>query len=119
MSEDTDPNYTTIVYQNGQRMHAEKVALADGVFTIKTTFSDQPLSVPAEKVASISMSESGRETLPPPGQPVQICLPKSLITVDLTELNARMAVAKSPYLGDIKIARDAIQSLRFLAPAAK
>ena len=117
MSEDADPKYETIVYQNGERMHAQSIELADGVFTVKTTFSDKPLSVPAEKVVSISIGKTGRETLPPPEHPVQICLPKSLLTVELVELTARTAVARSPYLGDIKIVRDTIQSLRFLTPA--
>jgi hypothetical protein len=116
--EDADPNYETIFYQSGERMHAQSIELADGAFTVKTNFSDKPISVPAEKVVSVSIGQAKRETLPPPEHPVQICLPKSLITVDLVELTARTAVAKSPYLGDIKIVRDAIQSLRFLAPAS-
>ena len=116
--EEADPNYETIFYQSGERnLHAKSTELADGVFTVKTTFSDKPLSVPAEKVVSISMGKAGRETLPPPEHPVQICLPRSLLTVDLVELTAKTAVAKSPYLGDIKIVRDVIQSVRFLAPA--
>jgi hypothetical protein len=118
-SEEADPNNETVLYRNGERMHAEKVTLADGVFTIKTTFSEQPLSVPAQKVASINMRQANRETLPPPEQPVQVCLPKSLITVELVELTAKSAVARSPYLGQIQIARDAIQSLRFVAPTPK
>jgi hypothetical protein len=115
--EDADPNYETIFYQSGERMHAQSIELAEGAFTVKTNFSDKPISVPAEKVVSVSIGEAKRETLPAPEHPVQISLPKSLITVDLVELNARTAVARSPYLGDIKIVRDAIQSLRFLAPA--
>jgi hypothetical protein len=115
---DADPNHETIVYQGGERMRAETIALADGVFSVQTTFSEKPLSVPAGKVTAILMSQAGRETPPPPEHPVQIGLPKSLITVELVELTAKTATAKSPYLGDIRIARDAIQSLRFLEPAS-
>jgi hypothetical protein len=115
--EDADPNYETIFYQSGERMHAQSIQLADGVFTVKTNFSDKPLSVPADKVVSVSIGMAARETRPPPEHPVQICLPKSLITAELVELTDKTAVAKSPYLGEIKIVRDTIQSLRFLAPA--
>jgi len=117
--EEADPKYETIFYQSGERsIHAQSTELADGVFTVKTTFSDkQPLSVPAGKVVSISIGKAARETLPPLEHPVQICLPRSLLTVDLVELTAKTAVARSPYLGDIKVVRDAIQSMRFLAPA--
>jgi hypothetical protein len=116
--EDADPNSETVFYQSGERMHAQSIELADGAFTVKTNFSDKPLSVPAEKVVSVSTSKAERETLPPPEHPVQICLPKSIMTVDLVELTAKTAVARSPYLGDLKIVRDAIQSLRFLAPSS-
>ncbi len=116
--EETDPNLETVFYQSGERMHAKSVELADGAFTVRTNFSDKPLSVPAEKVVSVSTSGAERETLTPPEHPVQICLPKSLITVDLVELTDKTAVARSPYLGDIKIVREAIQSLRFLAPSS-
>jgi len=116
--EDADPKFETIFYQNGERMHAQSIELADGAFTVKTNFADKPLSVPAEKVVSVSIGKAERETLPPPEHPVQICLPKSLITADLVELTAKTAVARSPYLGDIKIVRDTIQSLRFLAPSS-
>ena len=116
--EEADPKYETIFYQSGERsLHAQSIELADGVFSVKTSFSDKPLSVPAEKVVSVSTSKAERETMPPPVHPVQICLPKSLITVDLVELTAKAALAKSPYLGDIRIVRDMIQSVRFLAPA--
>ena len=116
--EETDPNLETVFYQSGERIHAKSVELADGAFTVRTNFSDKPLSVPAEKVVSVSTSGAERETLTPPEHPVQICLPKSLITVDLVELTDKTAVARSPYLGDIKIVREAIQSLRFLAPSS-
>ena len=113
--EEADPNCETIFYQSGEHsLRAQSIELADGVFTVKTTFSDKPLSVPAEKVVSVSTSKAQRETLPPPEHPVRIRLPKSLITVDLVELTAKTAVAKSPYLGDIRIVRDTIQSVRFL-----
>jgi hypothetical protein len=116
--EEADPNYETIFYQSGERsLNAKSTELLNGVYSVKTTVADKPLSVPAEKVVSISMGKAGRETLPPPEHPVQISLPRSLITVDLVELTAKTAVAKSPYLGDIKIVRDMIQSMRFLAPA--
>ncbi|MGO8703554.1 MAG: hypothetical protein ACLQVA_07030 [Candidatus Brocadiia bacterium] len=116
--EETDPNFETVFYQSGERMHAKSIVLADGAFAVQTNFSDKPLSVPAEKVVSVSTSKAERETLPPPEHPVQICLAKSLITVELIELTAKTAVARSPYLGDIKIVREAIQSLRFLAPSS-
>ena len=116
--EETDPNFETVFYQSGERMHAKSIVLADGAFAVQTNFSDKPLSVPAEKVVSVSTSKAERETLPPPEHPVQICLAKSLITVELVELTDKTAVARSPYLGDIKIVREAIQSLRFLAPSS-
>ena len=44
-------------------MHAKSIVLADGVFAVQTNFSDKPLSVPAEKVVSVSTSKAERETL--------------------------------------------------------
>ncbi len=116
--EEADPKNETVFYQSGEHsLHAQSIELADGVFSVKTNFADKPLSIPAEKVVSVSTSQAERETAPPPEHPVQICLPKSILTVDLVELTAKTAVARSPYLGDIKIVRDTIQSMHFLTPA--
>ena len=116
--EEADPSFETIFYQSGEHsLHAQSIELADGVFSVQTNFADKPLSIPAEKVVSVSTSQAERETAPPPEHPVQICLPKSILTVDLVELTAKTAVARSPYLGDIKIVRDMIQSMHFLTPA--
>jgi hypothetical protein len=116
--EEADPKYERIFYQSGERsLNAKSTELENGVYSVRTPVADKPLSVPAEKVVSISMGEAGRETLPPPEHAVQFRLPRSLITADLIELTAKTAAAKSPYLGDIRIVRDMIQSMRFLAPA--
>ncbi|MFP4057109.1 MAG: hypothetical protein ACLF0G_09600 [Candidatus Brocadiia bacterium] len=101
----------TVMFVNGDTVAAEQVALADGQFALKTGYGE--LASPIQKVETIVFRQEGSEEPRRRKGDVRVRAGQSRLTVQLGALDEGALVGESDYLGEVKIRRDAVQSIRF------
>jgi len=100
-----------VVFANKDRMRSSEVTFADGKFVVKTPFGVLP--VPAEKIGGVYFRLDAMKKLPDRAGDVRVETDRSRLTARLVRLTDNYVELDSAYMGQFKMLRDAIKSIRF------
>ena len=98
-------------FANRDRVAAAGLALADGKLTLKTAFGD--LAAQVDKVHSISFNPKGLEKPRRRKDDVWVDTADSRFTLQFERLTDEALLGKSSSLGEVKVRRDCLKSIRF------
>ncbi len=101
-----------IQFNNKDRLTVKQVTLADSAFTL-TTAAVGEVKCEAEKIFGIVFNATGQQPPRRQANDVIVQTSASRLTFQLKSMDGQWLVGHSDYIGDVKVRRDAVKSVKF------
>jgi len=100
-----------IQFSNKDRVSAKSVTMAEGVFSVQTSYGE--LKCPVAKVDNILFRKKGQEVPRRRKGDVRVETADSRMTIRFIELTGEHLLGEADHFGEVKIRRECIKGIRF------